>query len=271
MFDMFLSVNSFLTYFLVVVRIGAMFLLLPVYNSSLVNSTLKMYIALLVGVLVFPHVTVVNIANTNPILVGIVVAKEAIIGILLALASKILFEGVLLGAQLMTTQMGLSMASMYDPQLGEQVTTLGQVYNITMILIFILGGGIVLEYKAMMMSFKIIPVGAFIINFNVFTYVAIMFGKIFSVSLQIFAPIFVTLLVVNVMIGIIGKLVPQMNLLVSGIPMQITSGLFIIVMTMPYFGNVFLYIMENFYVEMMNIISVASQHKFESNTPVNPF
>jgi len=143
-----------------------------------------------------------------------------------------------------------------DPQTNSQVSIIAQFQNIVMILIFLAIGGHRLIIESIAKSFFVVPVGTFVIPQTANFYLVKIFSEIFVIALKIVAPVFVTLLVTHVVMGIIARLVPQINILIVGFPIQIAAGLIIIIFSMTYFYTVFEIIMYDFFRNILTLFKM---------------
>jgi len=101
-----------------------------------------------------------------------------------------------------------------------------------------------------------VPLGTFVFNENMFLYIVKIFSKIFLTALKITAPIFVTLLVTQVVLGIMGRLVPQLNILIIGFPIQIACGIFVIMASMTFFYGMFESLMYDYLGNIMRLFRI---------------
>lgn len=180
----------------------------------------------------------------------LIIIKELLIGIATGLIGRFLFVGVQFGGQVIGTQMGFGIVNVLDPQNNAQISLVAQFQNIIMILFFLVIGGHLYIIQAIVKSFEMIPLGVFVFNKESYIFIVTIFSKIFLTALKITAPIFVTLLVTQVVLGIMGRLVPQLNILIIGFPIQIAGGLIVIITSLTFFYSMF----ESLMYEYLNNI-----------------
>ena len=149
--------------------------------------------------------------------------------------TSLLFSGLQLGGYLVDYQIGFSMVSVIDPTTNANVSFTGQIYNILGTLIYLGIYGHHIFMRAVSQSFDFMPVGDFTFNKDALMFILTTFIKIFIVALQITAPVFIALMVTNVIMGILARLVPQMNIMVIGFPVKITIGVLMLVASMQLF------------------------------------
>jgi len=254
MFDFLLQTDTFITFILVVVRTAGILFTAPVFGSSVIKAQIKIYLSIAVGLMLYPSVETLSVTNPEIVFMTIVMFKELLIGICIGLLSHFLFTGVQQGGQIIGLQMGFGVVNVMDPTTNTQMSIIAQILNITMILLFIAVGGHYLVIGAIAESFRNIPIGIFPIEIEAFHYLAKIFSYIFVTALKVTAPIFVTLLVLHFVMGIMGRMVPQLNILIVGFPLQISSGIIVMALSMNYFYIVYEKMLRRYFEEVANLI-----------------
>jgi len=256
MFDFLNYTDTFVLYFLVFVRISGIIFTAPFFGSAIIDVRLKIFFSFILAVLVFYTVPKISFENVNTILLMLIIVKELLIGIMTGFLGRLLFVGVEFGGQVIGFQMGFGIVNVIDPQTNSQVSIISQFQNIVMILIFLAIGGHRLIIESIAKSFLVVPVGTFVIPETANLYLVKIFSEIFVIALKIVAPVFVTLLITHVVMGIIARLVPQINILIVGFPIQIAAGLIIIIFSMTYFYTVFEIIMYDFFSNILTLFKM---------------
>ncbi len=227
--------SRLLTYFLIIMRMGGLFFTAPVFSSSTLNNQVRMILVLIISLLLLPIVTPVTITDPNLLWLVVSVAKEILIGVCIGGMTSLLFAGLQLGGYLVDYQMGFGMVSVIDPASNANVSFSGQVYNLLGTLIFLGIYGHHIFLRAVGQSFEYMPIGDFTFNQDGLMFVLSMFITIFVVAIQLTAPIFMALMITNVVMGIMARLVPQMNIMVIGFPVKITIGALMLIASMQLF------------------------------------
>lgn len=227
--------SRLLTYFLIIMRMGGIFFTAPVFSSSSLNNQVRMILTLIISLLLLPVVQPVTITDPNLLWLVVSVTKEILIGVCIGGMTSLLFSGLQLGGYLVDYQMGFSMVSVIDPATNSNVSFSGQVYNILGTIIFLAIYGHHIFIQAVAQSFDYMPVGDFVFKQDGFMYILTTFIKIFIVAIQITAPVFISLMMTNVIMGIMARLVPQMNIMVIGFPVKITIGALVLIASLQLF------------------------------------
>jgi len=217
---------QFRAYLLVLLRISIFLFMLPFYSSTVFPDRWKMGFALVVSLLLFPVVDVdITRFPMNAVSTGLLILAEAIIGITLGLCIRMFFASVQLAGQIIGFQMGYAMINVVDPQSGGNVSIMDQLGYWVCIIVFLLLNGHHIIFLAAIDSFKIVPVGFFMMHEAIPEKVIEIGAQLFLLSVKIGAPVIVSLAFVSVAFGLIAKFSPQMNVMIVAFPLQIVTGL----------------------------------------------
>ena len=205
----------------------------PVFSARSVPMRTRIGLALVIAVCLQPAMPQPPMLSLNdPQALGAVVQQLAI-GLAIGLAARIVFAAVEMAGEIIGLQMGLNFAGFFDPVTGGQVSTVGRFYGNTVMLLFIVLNGHLLLIQAVAASFATFPVGDG-------TWAALrrmplheLGGLVFGYGLWIALPLVVLLLFVNVVLGIISRIAPQMNVFAIGFPLTLSVGLIGIAATLP--------------------------------------
>jgi len=182
--------------------------------------------ALVVSLLLYPVVDVdITRFPMNAVSTGLLILAEAIIGITLGLCIRMFFASVQLAGQIIGFQMGYAMINVVDPQSGGNVSIMDQLGYWVCIIVFLLLNGHHIIFLAAIDSFKIVPVGFFMMHEAIPEKVIEIGAQLFLLSVKIGAPVIVSLAFVSVAFGLIAKFSPQMNVMIVAFPLQIVTGL----------------------------------------------
>ncbi|RMD93825.1 MAG: type III secretion protein, partial [Calditrichaeota bacterium] len=134
-------------------------------------------------------------------------------------------------------QMGLGIAELIDPESGAQASPVGNFYSLTAILLFLILNGHHFIIAAIYETFRFIPLNtnSFISTLAI-KQLLLAFNELFKIAIKIAAPALVTLFIIEVCMGIMARLVPQMNIFFIGLPVRLGIGLFILIASLPIFN-----------------------------------
>ncbi|WP_022847394.1 MULTISPECIES: flagellar biosynthetic protein FliR [unclassified Desulfurobacterium] len=229
--------NGFITpsqiggFFAVLSRLGAFFMAFPFINTSMVPVnvrvilivSLSFFVSMIVNVQVpIEHYTLIDMAA--------MVLKEVFIGLSFALVTAIFIGIVSYAAELISYSMGLTVANMFDPTFGV-ISVLDRLYILLFYLVFFITGSYRLLIGAAIASFKVIPAGK-VVPFSagrIFEFLITKAALLFSLAFKLAFPVMLTLFVTNLALALINRLIPQINVFIVGLPLQIFVGLFALI------------------------------------------
>jgi flagellar biosynthetic protein FliR len=219
-------------FMLVLLRVSAIMIMIPVISSRQVPMKLKGGLSAMVSFLIMPFVTPVPFPMEMPVLV-ITMIGEAAIGIMIGLVGRLLFAGVQLAGQLVGFQMGFAIVNVVDPVSSTQVSIIGQFQYLIAILVYLAVNGHHVFLFAIAESFHAVPPLAFHFSAPLMECLMGFAATIFVTAVKIGAPIMAILLLTSVSLGLIARTVPQINVFIVGFPLKIAVGLIGIGLTLP--------------------------------------
>lgn len=226
------------TFLFVLLRIGALLLALSFFQSRAVPSVFKFGFVFGVSLLVVPLLPTPAVAAApGPLALGLIATKELLVGAGIGLAIRTFFAGVQLAGQMAGFQMGMAIANVMDPQTSAQVPILGQFLDLVALLTFLILDVHHHVIRAVVGSFEIIPAGGLQISAPLSRHLVDMTGAIFTIALQVGAPVIVSLLLVSVALGLVARTVPQMNIFIVAMPVKIVIGLLFLGLSLPYLAD----------------------------------
>ena len=223
-------------YLLPFFRVAAFVTILPVFSMRSVPKRARLFFALSLAVAVAPsaHVQV----NVDPLSFEMVllIIQQILVGLAMGFALQIIFAAVVNGGQLVGMQMGLGFAQMNDPATGVSVPVVSQFYNLIAILIFLAIDGHLIVIGQLAQSFHVFPVGQ-TIDPKSFYDLALYGLWIFKGAVIMALPVVISLLMVTMIMGIVTRATPQMNIFAVGFSISIVGGFVIIMLTLQSAGE----------------------------------
>lgn len=225
----FLAPQSMLVFILVMSRISGMIVTAPLFSTFPIPPMVKVGLSALSAFIMYP--LILNYSNFQVphdlVTMGLLVFKELFVGILIGFCAGIIFVGIQIGGQLLSLQMGLTIAEAMDPVTKQHVPIIGQYYLFTASLVFIYLNGYQWLFNAVYDSYKTIPIS---LNFEFTTQIVdkilIFIGQLFPIAFGIIMPIFALLFITDIALALVSKMMPQMNIFMVGLPLKIYVGLF---------------------------------------------
>lgn len=230
------TIDQLMRVLIVMVRLGPLLFLMPVLSARGVPAQVKILLVVMTSLVLAPMVPVSGAdLPVTPFGFGLFAVRELAFAAILALFVRFVFAAVDTAGQVVGVQMGLGMAGVMDPQFGNQVSPIGMLWTVSAILIFLAIDGHHLFFKAMVQSYDWVGPGQLGL-ISQLSYEAIMDGaaQMFVLAVMIMAPTSVAVFFSHVGMGIIAKTVPQIPILIVGMPMNIAIGLMFAGLSMGY-------------------------------------
>jgi flagellar biosynthetic protein FliR len=228
--------DQFHVFLLVLLRVGALLIVAPIFGHRNYLNRAKVGLALMVSLVLFPLVAAHQPAVPGGLFpYAFMMIREAALGLVLGYAVLLLFIGIQFAGQLAGLQMGLDIVDVIDPHSSGQISILGQYLNILAILILLTIDGHHLVLQGLAKSFEVIPLGGVQLKEAVMLKLIALTSEVFVIAVKISAPVVLALFLVSVALGVLARTVPQMNILVVGFPVQLAAGLGVLVASLPLF------------------------------------
>lgn len=215
-------VAEFVTGFLIFLRMASCLFTAPVFNSRAVPVMAKMLLALVLTYIVFFTVSTFpfNYNEQGLFVLMFYGIKEILVGMILGFALNIIFYGVSLAGQILAFDMGIVMAQVFDPTTESHGNVLGTLLNLAALLIFILINGHHYLIESLVYSYKIVGLGGFAIDEAFGTLIIQYTASVFIVAVKIAAPIIASFFLLHLAAGIMGRMMPQMQVFFVILPLK---------------------------------------------------
>ncbi|XVJ52280.1 MAG: flagellar biosynthetic protein FliR [Vampirovibrio sp.] len=237
-----LSMPHLLATFLVFCRVTGLFLVAPFFNHPALPLQLRLWFGLSIGVIFYLTLNgpqqmnalawmPMDLAHLLPFIL-----KELALGLLMGLVMKYMMDALHLAGESLSQQMGLSMASALDPSSGAQSPIISNLLSQYALILFMALGMHHWVLLSLHSSFELLPL-SFLPDWTKMGLLSermiLVSAGMFSTGLMLAAPIQALLLMVEVALGYISKLMPQMNVFMVAAPLKIMLGLWGIITFLP--------------------------------------
>lgn len=207
---------------LVLLRIGTLVVVAPVLGGTFVPAPVKIGVSVLVTIVLLPVVAVPDGITGGLVLVA---ARECAIGLALALSLRVLVAAAELGGYLIGFQLGFAYAGIVDPQSGVRNNVIAAMYG-TLTLIALLGvNAHHVLLRVLARSYDLLPVGAGGVEQSIPATVASMLGTVFYLGARLAAPVVLVLCLVELLLGVITRAAPSLNMMAVSAPVRLLVGL----------------------------------------------
>jgi len=232
--------QQLLVWMVAMLRPGAAFLAAPLTGSPQVPVQLRLVIALAVGI---PAVQLSGLhlpADGMISAAGLFLAVgEIVIGLALGFALQAGFAAALVAGETISNAMGLGFASMTNPMTGQSSSAVGQLLMMMATFLFLASDGHLLFARILVESYGAFPPGA-AIPLQLFAELAKLGGLIFAAGLAIALPVAAALVLVQLVLGVLSRSAPSLNLFSVGMPAAMVTGIILLAMTAPLIADAIL-------------------------------
>ncbi len=217
-------------------RVGGLLVSMPVFGVATLPNTVKIAFALGLGLIMRPFYGSIpmELFERNDFVL-LMVARELGLGIFMGYCARFIFSAMSMALDFASMQMGFNMGSIFDPANNAQVSTLSQVGIVCGILFFFMNNFHHDLFLALVKSFEIFPIG--LPDFNLAGMGANLVSfiqKAFELALRLSMPVMIVMLLIHVIMGIISKTAPQMNLFFNiSFIVNVVTGLILVMLFFP--------------------------------------
>lgn len=226
--------QSAAVFLLMLTRIGTMLAFVPGFAGRSVPAQFKVLASLVLTIVLVPFSRAGGADLTAPGRFAAAVAQEFLVGLLLGFGVAVVFGAIEMASGLIGIQIGLNMAPVFNPSLSDQAMPLNTFYYVMAALVFFGANGHHLVLLALARSFQAIPVGtAGLADTSGRTLIGLT-GTMFADALRIGLPVAGTVLLVDAALGLLNRMVPQMNVFFVGLPVKLFVGFAVLLLTLPF-------------------------------------
>lgn len=214
------------------IRVITFFSSLNILFPSGTPKTFKVCFSILISIIISSGINIdVNVLNTFDLIR--LVAMETVNGLLLGYITNLCFNSLKIAGSLIDQQLGLSMSSIYDPNSKEQATLIENLMYWMGIIIFFSMNGHHKLIIGIQESFQLIKIGENLIVNN-FYYIVHVFVQCFTIGFKISVPIVLSLIFTDLIMGLISRSVPQLNVMIIGMPLKMLVGIVFFIIALPF-------------------------------------
>ncbi|HTY60988.1 MAG TPA: flagellar biosynthetic protein FliR [Acidobacteriota bacterium] len=220
------SLPEIIRFVIVLLRVSGIMLFAPFFSNQAVPLPIRAALALVVAYVLTPSLPLNTIPSSLDLssITG-VAAGEILSGVLLGFVASCVFAGMQFAGQVISFQLGFSLINQFDPQTNVEAPVFSFLQNYVGLLFFLLINGHHWFLLAISDSFGPLPVGGFRIHGSVVTWLLELTAQVFVIGLRIAGPVIIVTTIVDVVLGIIGRAAPQIQIIIVGMPVKILAGL----------------------------------------------
>lgn len=232
--DTLVPINEFQTFLICFARVAGFISAIPVLMANQTPPQIKAGLAFLSTLILFPAMQ----PTIQPVAFGtitffLLMVSEVLLGGMVGLIARMIFTAVEYGGTVIGYQMGFAAANVFDPQSERQLALISQFQNVFAILIFLAIDGHHIFFQVAVESYTLLPPGVFNISGEAIPYLLKLSTRIFFLGIQFSAPVLVVLLLSGLILGILARVFPQLNVFLLSFPLNIGISLTVIGLTLP--------------------------------------
>lgn len=229
----FIPLHQLQSYFLCLARVLALITAIPVFSGIQMTAQVKIGLAVLTSLLLFP--AMLPYTPKEPLTLtafGLLIVNEVLLGTMVALASQMVFAAAGFGGTIIGYQMGFAAANIFDPQTTQQLSLMSQFINILTLLAFLAFDMHHYYFQAVVDSYRILPPGFLNFSSGVVQELMRLASQMFALGVKLSAPVLALLLLANLVLGILARVFPQLNVFMLSFPLNIGISFLVIGLTL---------------------------------------
>jgi flagellar biosynthetic protein FliR len=227
--------QQLLAFFLVLARLAPLFVIAPLFSSSLVPERARAVVAVGLAIGLMPAASRgVRIPELDVFALGGLLFKELLVGLAFAYALAALHAALTTAGSLLDTLIGFSYGALVDPVTGNQSSILSQLYGLVGVAVFIAIGGDEWVIRGLARTYELVPLLDAPALGSLVEGSAKAFAGVFTAAVEVCAPVLLALVITDAAFGVVSRVVPQLNVFAVGFPAKVTVGLLLIGATLPF-------------------------------------
>jgi len=209
--------NSFVIFTFVLSRMSGLLMTAPMFGTSEVPVRIRALLAFALALVITPVELGAQVdLPANLIFYVVSLSGELLIGMILGLGIMIVLSGVQVAGQIISQMSGMSLADVFNPGFDAEVPIISNLLHLVTLAVFIILGGHRLLIGAMLDTYKFLPLGHAQLPPTLGTLIATLLADSLSLAVRGAAPAMVALLLATVVLGLISRTLPQLNILAIG-------------------------------------------------------
>lgn len=220
-------------FLLILVRIASFLYTAPIFSiSRTIPNKVKIGFAVLISFLLFPIVPVSTVEYNSLIQYTTVILKEASVGLVIGYMANICLNILNFAGRIIDMEIGFAMVTLFDPATNEQTSITGTLYTYFVMLMLVVSDMYQYVVRAVVDSYDVIPIDGAVFNMGSLLELIVQYTvDCFVLGFRIVLPFFTVTLILNIVLGILAKIAPQMNMFVIGMQLKVFAGFIVMMIT----------------------------------------
>ncbi|MFV0436163.1 MAG: flagellar biosynthetic protein FliR [Desulfopila sp.] len=220
-------------YLVILARVAGFISAIPVFSSTQSPTRVRAALAIMVALVLYP-VMVAHLppVSFTPLPFTLFVINEVLLGAIMGLVARLIFTAVEFGATVIGYQMGFAAANVFDPTGERQIALISQFQNMFAILLFLAVDGHHLFFRLAVRSYELLPPGQLNLKGDAIPYLMELGSRMFALGVQFSAPVLILLLLSGLILGVLARVFPQLNVFILSFPLNIATAFIVIALTL---------------------------------------
>ncbi len=212
-------------FLIVLLRISGIMILAPLFSSQTIPASVRIAFTLVASFVLAPSLPLrsipaeMDLGNMVTLFPG-----EILFGVLLGFAAMCVFAGFQFAGQVVSFQLGFSLINVIDPQTQVESSVFSFLQNYLGLLFFLLINGHHWFLLAVNQSFTLLPVGGAHLHASLMEFIIRLTGELLVIGIRIAGPVIAVSVITDVVMGVVGRAAPQINILIVGMPLKTLIG-----------------------------------------------
>jgi flagellar biosynthetic protein FliR len=219
-------------YFWPLLRVLALIMTAPILSEKSIPKRVKLGLGIIITFIIAPALPATDVTLFSPNALWLAL-QQILIGIALGFTMQFAFAAVRFAGEVIGLQMGLSFATFVDPSSHLSMPVLARIMDMLAMLLFLVFNGHLWLISLLVDTFHTLPIGGHPLNSNAFMALSRAGGLIFLNGLMLALPIITLLLTINLALGMLNRMAPQLSVFVIGFPITLTVGIILMAALMP--------------------------------------
>jgi flagellar biosynthetic protein FliR len=200
----------------------------PVFSRKNIPQSAKLAFIVWITLIVAPLVQSQNVQNIDDLSFILLIFKELLLGYFLGYVVQLYLYMLLFVGDLLDYQFGLSMAKVFDPQTYVQVSIIGNLFQLLFIVLFFMSNSHLMFIQMITNSFSYISLETWFSLSSVIPFILDLFMSVFMMVIKLALPMIVAAFTLEISMGILMKLIPQIHVFVINIQVKVMLGIFLL-------------------------------------------
>ncbi|MDP3090307.1 MAG: flagellar biosynthetic protein FliR [Nitrospira sp.] len=224
---------QFQAFLVLISRIGGLLAALPVFSGRTIPVKVKLGLVLTLSLMLAPSIPMPTLSLDPMILVGGMLSEMAI-GVTIGLAVRLMFGALEVAGEILGIQMGFGAVHLFDPTTSVQTPMVAQFFTMLASLIFLSLNAHLFAMATIIHSYEAIPAFGAHLSSHLGEEILLLSQRMFTIGMKLAAPVLITILLINVLMALLGRAVPQVQVFVLSFPITIAGGLLVLSLGMPF-------------------------------------